>query len=124
MINSGEWGLLCLFLLRATRCGRVDEALSCARELAGEVAALDSNYPGLPRFAKAAAGLVTYMENNAAAIPNYGERRHCAEPISTAFVEATVNLVVAKRCAKEQQMQWPKAGAHRLLQTRARPPCQ
>src|SRR6187551_1026449 len=74
--------------------GKVDEALSYARELAGEVAALDSNYPGLPRFAKAA-GLVTYMENNAAAIPSYGGRRHCAEPISTAFVD--VNLVVAKR---------------------------
>jgi hypothetical protein len=38
--------------------------------------------------------------------------------ISTAFVEATVNLAVAKRFAKKQQMQWSKAGAHLLLQTR------
>jgi hypothetical protein len=40
------------------------------------------------------------------------------EPISTAFVESTVNLVVGKRFAKKQQMQWSKAGAHLLLQTR------
>jgi hypothetical protein len=85
--------------------GDTDVALSRARELAAEVAALKSAYPGLPRFAKAAAGLVTYLANNTAAIPNYGERRRYAEPISTAFVEATVNLVVGKRFAKKQQMQ-------------------
>jgi len=98
--------------------GKVDEALTRARELAGDVAALDSAYPGLHRFAKAATGLATYLENNAAAIPNYGERRRYAEPISTAFVESTVNLVVKKRFAKKQQMQWSKHGAHRLLQIR------
>ena len=91
--------------------GDTDVALSRARELAADVAALTSDYPGLQRFAKAAAGLVTYLDNNAAAIPNYGERRRYAEPISTAFVESTVNLVVGKRFAK-------KAGAHLLLQTR------
>jgi hypothetical protein len=79
---------------------------------------LTSDYPGLQRFAKAAAGLVTYIDNNAAAIPDYGERRRYAEPISTAFTESTVNLVVGKRFAKKQQMQWSKAGAHLLLQTR------
>jgi hypothetical protein len=98
--------------------GNTDEALSRAQELAGDVAALNSAYPGLQRFAKAAAGLVTDIENNAAAIPNYGARRHDAEPISTAFVESTVNLVVSKRFAKKQPMPWSKTGAHRLLQTR------
>ena len=93
-------------------------ALSRARELAADVAALTSDYPGLQRFAKAAAGLVTYLDNNAAAIPDYSERRRYAEPISTAFAESTVNLVVGKRFAKKQQMQWSKAGAHLLLQTR------
>src|SRR4051794_4831435 len=96
--------------------GDIDMALSRARELAVDVAALTSNYPGLQRFAKAAAGLVTYLDNNA--IPDYGERRRYAEPISTAFTEATVNLVVGKRFAKKQQIQWSKAGAHLLLQTR------
>ena len=93
-------------------------ALSRARELAAEVAALTRDYPGLPRFAKAAAGLVTHIDDNAAAIPDYGERQRYAEPISTAFIESTVNLVVGKRFAKKQQMQWSKAGAHLLLQTR------
>ena len=58
------------------------------------------------------------MHQSTAAIPDYGERRRYAEPISTAFVESTVNLVVGKRFAKKQQMQWSKAGAHLLLQTR------
>jgi hypothetical protein len=98
--------------------GDTDVALSRARELAADIAALSSDYPGLQRFAKAAAGLVTYIENNAAAIPDYGERRRYAEPISTAFTESTVNLVVGKRFAKKQQMQRSKAGAHLLLQTR------
>ena len=98
--------------------GDTDVALSRARELAADVAVLTSDYPGLQRFAKAAAGLVTYIDNNAAAIPDYGERRRYAEPISTAFAESTVNLVVGKRFAKKQQMQWSKAGAHLLLQTR------
>jgi len=79
-----------------------------------DVAALNSDSPGLQRFAKAAAGLVTYIDNNA--IPDYSERRRYAEPISTAFTD--VNLVVGKRFAKKQQMQWSKAGAHLLLQTR------
>ena len=93
-------------------------ALSRARELAADVVSLTSDYPGLPRFAKAAAGLVTYIDNNAAAIPDYGERRRYAEQISTAFTESTVNLVVGKRFARKQQMQWSKAGANLLLQTR------
>ena len=32
--------------------------------------------------------------------------------------KSTVNLVVGRRFAKKQQMQWSKAGAHLLLQTR------
>src|SRR5688572_15299440 len=71
--------------------GDTDVALSRARELAEDVAALTSDYPGLQRLAKAAAGLATHIDNNKAAIPNYGERRRYAEPISTAFVESTVN---------------------------------
>ena len=40
--------------------------------------------------------------------------------ISTAFVESTVNLVISRRFAKKQQMQWSKVGTHRLLQTRTK----
>src|SRR5689334_1739024 len=100
--------------------GDAGEALARAHKLAADVAALDSTYPSLPRFAKAAAGLATYIQNNAGALPNYGERYRNGETISTAFVESTVNLVVGKRFAKKQQMQWSKTGAHRLLQTRTR----
>ena len=41
---------------------------------------LNSDYLGLPRFAKAAR-VVTYIKRNAAVIPNYGERRHYVAPI-------------------------------------------
>jgi hypothetical protein len=61
-----------------------------------------------------------YIRNNRAIIPNYGERRRCGEPISTGFVESTVNVVVDKRFAKKQQMQWSRTGAHRLVQVRTR----
>ena len=100
--------------------GDAGEALSRARELAEDVAALASGYPGLTRLVKATAGLATYIENNAAAIADYAERWDHGEIISTAFAESTVDLVVSRRFAKKQQMQWSKKGAHRLLQTRTR----
>jgi hypothetical protein len=100
--------------------GDADEARTRAEQLAADVAALDSSYPRLKRLVKAAAGLATYITNNAAAIPDYSERWLTGERISTAFVESTVNLVVSRRFAKKQQMQWSKTGAHFLLQTRTR----
>jgi len=51
---------------------------------------------------------------SAARLPRAGER------ISSAFVESTVNVVVSKRFAKKQQMQWTPRGAHLLLQVRTR----
>lgn len=33
-------------------------------------------------------------------IPNYGEMRRYGEPVSTAFVESTINEVIARRMAK------------------------
>ena len=63
--------------------------------------------------------LNTYIENNYHLIPNYGEKWRYGEAISRAFVESTINEVVAKRMVKKQQMQWTHAGAHYMLQTRA-----
>jgi uncharacterized membrane-anchored protein YjiN (DUF445 family) len=40
--------------------------------------------------------------------------------IATAFVESTVNQVIAKRMVKKQQMRWSPRGAHLLLQVRTR----
>ena len=74
----------------------------------------------MARLVKATAGLVTYIANNTAVIADYAERWDHGETISTAFVEATVDLVVSRRFAKKQPMQWSKKGAHRLLQTRTR----
>ena len=100
--------------------GDDEEAVIRAQALAADVAALNTAYPGLKRLIKAAAGLATYIANNAASIVNYSRRWDNGERISTAFVESTVNLVVSRRFAKKQQMQWSKKGAHLLLQTRTK----
>ena len=47
---------------------------------------------------------LTYLRNNDASIPNYGERWRNGEVISTAFAESTVNQVISKRMVKKQQM--------------------
>jgi len=60
----------------------------------------------------------TYILNNGAYIPNYGERWRYGEAISTGFVESTVNQVISKRFVKKQQMRWTPVGAHLLLQVR------
>ncbi len=72
------------------------------------------------KLLKAIGEFRSYIENNAAMIPNYGERRRYGEAISTATVESTVNSVLNKRFCKKQQMQWSKEGAHLLLQNRTR----
>lgn len=98
--------------------GDAREALTRIEDLANDLEVLESGYPNLARFAKATAEFATYIRSNRAIIPNYGERRRNDEPISTAFVESTVNVVVDKRFAKKQQMQWSKVGAHRMVQIR------
>jgi hypothetical protein len=62
----------------------------------------------------------TYIQRNRDFIPNYGERYHTGERISTGFVESAVNQVVSKRMAKKQQTQWTQRRAHLLLQVRTR----
>jgi len=53
--------------------------------------------------------LATYIGNNAGAIADYAERWDHGEIISTAFAESIVDLVVSRRFAKKQQMQWSKS---------------
>ena len=62
----------------------------------------------------------TYIRNNEEIIPNYGERWRYGEPISSSFVESTVNQVISKRFVKKQQMRWTPKGAHLLLQIRTK----
>nr|WP_272520904.1 ISKra4 family transposase [Providencia sp. PROV223] len=100
--------------------GNVDEALeqleSCLCIFDDEE---DSQaYKNSKKMVRYLEEMITYIDNNQAMIPNYGERYRYGEPISTAFVESTVNEVIAKRMAKKQQMQWSQEGAHYLLQTR------
>ena len=97
--------------------GNVREALFRVEWLADDLDDLTSNYPSMMRFACTAAEFCTYVANNAGAIPNYAERRRYGERVATSFVESTVNLVVGKRFAKRQQMQWSSKGGHLLLQT-------
>ncbi|HBN7461747.1 TPA: ISKra4 family transposase [Escherichia coli] len=100
--------------------GNVDEALDkldsclyiCDEEEDSQV------YKNSKKMIRYLGEVITYIDNNQAMIPNYGERYRYGEPISTAFVESTVNEVIAKRMAKKQQMQWSQEGAHYLLQTR------
>ncbi|MEQ9152614.1 MAG: ISKra4 family transposase [Parvibaculum sp.] len=72
------------------------------------------------KLAKATRELYGYVERNRAFIPNYGDRWRNGERIASAFVEATINQVVARRMVKKQQMRWTPAGAHLLLQVRTR----
>jgi hypothetical protein len=83
---------------------------------------LDDDEPSLEqrKLLKAIREFQTYIENNSTFIPNYGERWHYGETISTAFVESTVNQVISKRMVKKQQMRWSRRGAHLLLQVRTR----
>ena len=75
-------------------------------------------YEKQKKFYKYLVEMYIYIQNNQQMIPNYGEKYRYGETISTAFVESTVNEVVAKRMVKKQQMQWTHEGAHYLLQTR------
>jgi hypothetical protein len=75
-------------------------------------------YAGLKSLQKYLDEMHNYIRNNQMMLPNYGEMHRYGESVSTAFVESTINEVIARRMAKKQQMQWSKKGAHYLLQTR------
>ena len=72
----------------------------------------------LKKLSRALDEFGTYINGNAGAIVNYGERYRCGERISTGFVESAVNQIIAKRFVKKQQMRWTPRGAHLLLQVR------
>ena len=100
--------------------GQVDKALGKIDDLERAIAPFSETYARFPKLVKALSALRTSIVNNRPLIPNDGERYRNGEPIATGFVESTVNEVVSKRFCKKQQMQWSKAGAHLLLQTRVR----
>ena len=71
------------------------------------------------KLLKAIRDFGTYIANNQAFLPDYGDRQRNQEVISTAFTESAVNQLVSKRMVKQQQMHWTQRGAHLLLQVRA-----
>ena len=63
--------------------------------------------------------LRAYIETNAGALIDYGQRYRASKPISTSRAEGTVNQLVSARMNKRRQMHWSPQGAHRVLQARA-----
>jgi hypothetical protein len=81
---------------------------------------VENGNPALGKLGQHVSEFNTYIANNRAFIPNYGDRYRYGEMISTAFAESTVNQVVSKRMVKKQQMRWTQRGAHLLLQVRTK----
>jgi hypothetical protein len=100
--------------------GNTTGAQEAIEDFEGDLFGLDSDYPNLHKLVTATHEFAVYIASNTASLINYGERYRSGERISSAFAEATVNVVVSKRFAKKQQMQWTRRGAHLLLQTRTR----
>jgi len=100
--------------------GNVCKALDKIEDIESLLYNFEETYPKFKQLLKAVEEFRTYIENNRAFIPNYGERWRGGEAIATGFVESTVNQVVSKRFCKRQQMQWSQKGAHLLLQTRTK----
>lgn len=100
--------------------GNVGRALGLVEDLDDAVDQIERPPPEVRKFRRFLREFKGYVTNNAGLIPNYAERRRYGEVVSTAFVESTVNQVIAKRFAKKQQMQWTPRGVHLLMQLRTR----
>jgi hypothetical protein len=73
---------------------------------------------GIGRLEHHANELLGYLERNQGALVHYAALRRNGEPISTAFVESSVNEIIAKRMNKKQQMRWNRATVQRFLDVR------
>lgn len=63
--------------------------------------------------------LRTYLENNHAAIVDYGRRRRNGKAVSTSRAEGLVNDIANSRMGKKRRMRWSPQGAHRVATVRA-----
>ena len=73
---------------------------------------------GIGRLGHHVGELLAYLERNQAALVHYAARCQHGEPISTAFVESSVNEIIAKRMNKKQQMRWNRATVQPFLDVR------
>ena len=62
--------------------------------------------------------MLAHLERNQGALVHYAVRRRNGEPISTAFVESSVNEIIAKLMNKKQQMRWNPATVQPFLDVR------
>ena len=67
---------------------------------------------------KHATDLTKYLKANEDSLPDYEERYHNGDPISTGPVESAVNEIIAKRMCKSQQMSWNRWKVQRFLTVR------
>ncbi len=86
--------------------GNVCKALQALDDMLFDIEYIEDNpeYEKSLKFVKTVREFRGYIYNNKELIPNYGDRYHYREAISTAFVESTVNEVVSRRMVKKQQM--------------------
>jgi len=98
--------------------GNVTVALERINFLFTDLEEFGDEQPKWRKLCHAVSEFLTYIRNNQVYIPNYGERHHYGEYISTGFVESAVNQIISKRFVKKQQMRWTKRGAHLLIQVR------
>ena len=73
---------------------------------------------GIGRLEHHVSELLGYLERNQGALVHYAARRRNGEAISTAFVESSVNEIIAKRMNKKQQMRWNRATVQPFLDVR------
>ena len=80
--------------------GSVETALERIEGLLCELDLRKSRSIAIAKLSRSATEFDTYIRNNRAFLPNFGERYRQRDTISTAFVESTINQVVSKRFVK------------------------
>jgi len=100
--------------------GNVFRTLQVLSDIQMDLDSIENGNANSDKLGQHVSEFTTYISNNKAFIPNYGDRYRYGEMISTAFAESTVNQVVSKRMVKKQQMRWTQRGAHLLLQVRTK----
>src|SRR5271155_5449598 len=77
---------------------------------------------GIGRLEHHVGELLAYLERNQGTLVHYAARHRNGGPISTAFVESSVNEIIAKRMNKKQQMRWNRATVQPFLDVRTAVP--
>lgn len=99
--------------------GQFERGLICLVHLMAWAGARSFDHiPPLGKLQYALTEMIRYLELNADSMPNYGERYHGGQRISTGFVESAVNEIIAKRMVKKQKMRWNRHTVQSFLDVR------